>query len=503
MNEIHVAPAPHARLSRRHLLGGTAALGVLLSAAACNVLPSPFPPPINRLPVGGRPYFWAGVNYPWKTGQDFGNGAWGHSGVSDPTTYREIDADFGTMAAQGVRVIKWRVFGDGRYAPEFAPNGAVTGYDPFFYRDLDAALEIAARHNVQLVFTLFDSGFWATNCRSGDVQMGGHALTVLNPSLRQSIVDRAITPMLQHVAKSDRVLAYEIIAEPEWGIQGLNLDNDGRTKIPLAPVRDLVARAVTAIHRESHGLATVESNRFSNVPHWQGLGLDYYSFSWYDWLQPYEPLATPAAKLKLDRPLVLGEFPAGGSTYYHVPDVLTLAYTQGYAGAFGWSYWSGDGYGKWQQIAPSYTAWVQQHWNEVGLGDGVAPPAGGPVRQPVYPYTYDDLQLRLDQRAVVVDLKLTVSTGETVLPKAFLLELGNSQPLKGVDLKPAPGEPDLLTGRFTGVQVNKPYLISLGIFDLGYQLRKWFNNVRVFSIESGQLTTPTLKPTDLERPCGS
>jgi len=39
------------------------------------------------------------VNYPWKTGPDFGTGGWGHSGVSDPTTYQEIDADFANMAA--------------------------------------------------------------------------------------------------------------------------------------------------------------------------------------------------------------------------------------------------------------------------------------------------------------------------------------------------------------------------------------------------------------------
>ena len=107
------------------------------------------PAPTNRLVAAGQPAFWAGLNYPWKTGQDFGTGGWGHSGVSDATTYREIDADFANMAAQGVRVVKWRVFSDGRYGLQVGDNGNVIGLDDFFFPDLDAALEIAQRHDLR------------------------------------------------------------------------------------------------------------------------------------------------------------------------------------------------------------------------------------------------------------------------------------------------------------------------------------------------------------------
>ena len=108
----------------------------------------------------------------------------------------------------------------------------------------------------------------------------------------------------------------EIIAEPEWGIEELHQQSDARIKLPLAVVRDFVVRLTQAIHHHGSSLATVESNRFSNMISWQHLDLDYYSFSWYDWLEPYEPLATPAAAANLDRPIVLGEYPAGGSAYY-------------------------------------------------------------------------------------------------------------------------------------------------------------------------------------------
>src|ERR1051326_4165993 len=98
------------------------------------------PARLDRLP--GQSAFWAGLNYPWKTGQDFGTGGWGHSGVSDATTYQEIDADFANMAAQGVRVVKWRVFSDGRYGLHFSSDGDVTGVDDLLFPDIDAALDI-------------------------------------------------------------------------------------------------------------------------------------------------------------------------------------------------------------------------------------------------------------------------------------------------------------------------------------------------------------------------
>jgi hypothetical protein len=147
------------------------------------------PVPTDRLTAAGQPAFWAGLNYPWKTGQDFGTGGWGHSGVSDSTTYREIDADFANMAAQGVRVVKWRIFSDGRYGLQFGDNGNVTGLDEFFFPDLDAALEIAKRHDLYLVFTLFSSGFWTADCQSGQVHLGGQASTLTDPTKRQALID--------------------------------------------------------------------------------------------------------------------------------------------------------------------------------------------------------------------------------------------------------------------------------------------------------------------------
>src|SRR5690242_21253149 len=114
---------------------GLVALAVFTSREPIKDIFAPIGP-LDRLPVSGQPGFWAGLNYPWKTGQDFGTGGWGHSGVSDSTTYQEIDADFANMAAEGIRVVKWRVFSDGRYGLQFDDAGTVTGLDDFFLKDI-------------------------------------------------------------------------------------------------------------------------------------------------------------------------------------------------------------------------------------------------------------------------------------------------------------------------------------------------------------------------------
>jgi hypothetical protein len=460
------------------------------------------PAPTNRLIAAGRPAFWAGLNYPWKTGQDFGTGGWGHSGVSDSTTYREIDADFANMAAQGVRVVKWRVFSDGRYGLQLDANGLVTGLDDMFFPDIDAALEIAKRHDVYLVFTLFSSGFWTADCQSGTVHLGGQADTLIDPARRHALVDNAVVPLLDHLAASDRVVAYEIIAEPEWGITELNQEQDARIKLSAGIIREFVGDVTRQIHQHTRALATVESNRSSNMHTWQGVGLDYYSFSWYDWLEPYEPLATPASSANLDRPIVIGEFPAGGSSFYELPQALDTAYSLGYAGAFGWSYWGGDGISRWREVAPSFSTWVADHWSEVGLGRA-ARPALGRIPEQQYPYTYQDLTLQLDGTSVLAEMRIDVPSGEAYVPHAYLFQVGNTQPLEDMRLTAAPDHPGKLAARVSQAVEGRAYSISLAIFDPGGSLRKWFNNISIFAIAGGALTTPKVDTLTTELGCGA
>ena len=453
----------------------------------------------ERLFVGGRPYFWAGVNYPWKSYQDFGTGPWGYSGVADPTTYAEVDADFANLAASGVRIVKWRIFNDGRYSPDFDEEGRVTGLDERFFADLDAALEIARRHDVYLVFTLFGSGLWTTDCTQRGVQLGGHADSLTDSSKRQALIDNAIVPMLRHIGRNDRVLAFEIIAEPEWGIEELHHEEDNRVKVPLADVREFVRGVTDAIHRHTSALATIESNRASYMAHWRGLGLDYFSFSWYDWLEPWEPLDRAARSFTLDRPIVLGEFPSVDSTYYALDEVYDLAYRQGYAGAFAWSYGGADRHGDWQRVADVYLRWATSHWGGINVaGRGGAP--DGPVgfRQP--PYAFENVQIVSGRDVVCLQADVRVKNPGTYHIQWFLYEAtaNPSQPLEEQTVSFSEPQRRLFI-RLGSLDEAQPYKVSLGLFDEAYQLQKWFEGLAVLRVEHG---VPRLQTTVLEDPCG-
>src|SRR5205823_540063 len=100
---------------------------------------------------------------------------------------------------------------------DFDADGHTTGLDDHFFADVDAALALAKKHDLYLVFTLFNSGFWTTDCVQQGVQLGGHADSIVDPIRRRELVDQAIVPFLRHVAGSDRVVGYEVIAEPDWG----------------------------------------------------------------------------------------------------------------------------------------------------------------------------------------------------------------------------------------------------------------------------------------------
>lgn len=470
---------------------------LLIVMTASRVLPGPagFS---TRLTLNRRPSFLAGVNYPYKSAEDFGATAWGYAGVAQPTTRAEVETDFTNLARSGVRVVKWRVFNDGRASPRFDSGGYPTGLGDHFLADLDAALAIARRHGIYLVLTLFDSGFWTRDCTQQGVHLGGHADTLTDPAKRQALIDRVIVPLLRHLGANDRVLAFEIIAEPEWGIHELNHDQDNRLKVKLGDVRALVRQVTAAIHYYTPALATVESNRGSNVAFWRGLGLDYYSFSWYDWMEPWEPLDRPASSFGLDRPIVLGEFPGVGSRYYSLARIYDVALRQGYAGAFAWSYGNGDQYSDWDQVANDFLGWINGH-RGVTFDGHVSLPVG-PVQLLPPPYQLSSVSLQGAADGLWLQAAVRVAQPGTYHLQWFLYDAtagpGGANDEQTLSFT---GKPLLLTVPLGTLADGRTYKVSLGIFDQRYHLEKWFEGVAVLQVKGG---VAQLQSRVVEDPCG-
>jgi len=317
----------------------------------------PEPAERNRILFCDDNWYLLGVNYPWiHYGHDFGTTAWGHDGVSaDPAV---AEQDFEEMAACGIRVVRWFVFADGRASPEFDENGSVTGFDSFFFDDLDAALGVAQNHGIYLILVLFDFHLCDTARVENGVQLGGHADLITNPAKRQSFIDNALTPMLSRYQTHRHILSWEVMNEPEWA---MTIEGGGTVgqPVPTEAMQEFVHVIVQSVEENApQQLVTVGSASRKWLDLWKQSGLDFYQYHYYDWMESETPFDVHYDQLGLDKPCILGEFPTKNSNI-NVGTYLEKAWSNYLAGSLGWSFRAGDQYSGFS--CQPFMEWRQAH----------------------------------------------------------------------------------------------------------------------------------------------
>lgn len=341
--------------------------------------PAPVPP--AAVTLRGASAFLLGVNYPYRAyGNDFGANAWGAYGVHAPATSAAVDADFARMAALGVTTVRWFVFADGRAGITFDASGLPTGLDSSVVPDLDAALQIAARHGLYLDLVLLDFLFMRDATIDNGVQLGGHADVINTPSGQRAFIDLVLTPLLRRYATAPALLSWEVMNEPEWTLSdGGRVDGGISRPATLATFRRFTQQVADAVHRETDQYVTVGSGSARWVHNWVGLDLDYYQVHYYDWMRSSRAddlYRAGCGQLRLDRPVVVGEFPAAASATASLTGYLDRWYAGGCAGAWAWSFAGVDRWGS--PAAEALAAWAREHASVITLpplGDRMPPGA--------------------------------------------------------------------------------------------------------------------------------
>src|SRR4051812_36378953 len=102
--------------------------------------------------------FVVGANLPWfDYGLDFGANAWrATGGVGRPEARERVSRNLATLAQSGVQAVRWFLFCDGRAGICFDGGSQPSGLDDFVLRDVDAALGLAARERLAVMFVLLD-----------------------------------------------------------------------------------------------------------------------------------------------------------------------------------------------------------------------------------------------------------------------------------------------------------------------------------------------------------
>lgn len=385
---------------------GKLLLLLLVGIASAPIGLSSFQPVVSASPPGLVPWFcgeWylTGVNTPWHNGAygaDFGTvEEWGNYHAYDPVATAQMYAN---LSNAGANTVRWWIFTDGRGAPEFNSNsgGAVTGLDAQFLPSIESAIQLAAQANVYLIFDLWDFGMLDDEDISSGEHAGGHHDLIVDAAKRQSFINNALVPLLQHpiagtpytVGTHPNVLGWDIINEPEWGItESGAVDPDISQPVTLAEMQRFVAETAAAIHQYSNQHVTLGSaslkwnsdtalgatgNWWSDAdltPFAAAGTLDFYQVHYYGWMNgdeitwSYSPLFNSAAAAGLDKPTVIGEMPANALDLgVNLTQALNTLYSNGYAGIWLWSYeddGSGGLFGIWPTGEAELTTFNQAH----------------------------------------------------------------------------------------------------------------------------------------------
>lgn len=312
-------------------------------------------PVATGIPWGCRRRFLYGVNYAWRHfAGDFGGiPAWGQTGVAgDRANYR---ADLQRMHDHGASVIRWWMFPDFRGAGIlFDGDENPTGLGPTTLDDLAAALELAAETDLYLMLCLFSFDNFRPSREEYGVAIPGIAPLVRDEARRRRLLEQVVRPLARAAQADphhDRLIAWDVINEPEWAMTGPSpygdedYDPNGELEaVTHAQMETFVAETIAVLRAESEALITVGGTAWKWAHAWTRVDLDFYQIHMYDWINRWWPYSNPPATYGLtDKPVVMGEFPMGdltaGVTYDMVVDSW---WSNGYAGALSWMYDGAD-----------------------------------------------------------------------------------------------------------------------------------------------------------------
>jgi len=335
---------------------------ILLSVLCAAAFAGAAGPDRVTLPFGQK-VFVSGINVAWdRFAGDVG---------SEPLDTVWFGKMLKEVSDSGGNAVRWWLFTNCANAPTFDPaTKLANGPGSATISNVRTLLDMAYRRGIVVSLCLLSFDMMKANQKSDTL---ANQKLLLTAEGRKAFVDNALLPLVKAIGPHPAILAWEIFNEPEGMVKSIAGDWGGMTAsgvVQISDVQRMVNQCAGAIHRAQPGvlvsngswsfIATSNTlpgqhNHYSDSA-LKAVGgdpdgtLDFYMVHYYEWGgRAISPFHHAASYWGLDKPVVIGEFPAKGLSDSLGPvspaQAFQRLYDSGYAGAMGWTYTAHDGFG--------------------------------------------------------------------------------------------------------------------------------------------------------------
>ena len=311
----------------------------------------------NRLVINGKARFISGMNIAWNCfACDVGD---------YDVNLAPFETQFQQIKDAGGNAVRWWLHTDNEKCPKLDANGKVTGIGSKTIKNIQRVLDLAYSYGIVVSLTLFSFDLLENN----NAPAANEKFLTVESNL-DSYIENALKPILAAVGNHPAIMCWEVFNEPE----GMSSDAGGwaKKKIEMKHILRFTARIAAVVHDKTLKMASTGIHEFGKMKTWYSDAklktaagndplaskayLDFYMAHYYpEYIGTTgSPFHNPASFWGMDRPILIGEFPAqswgNGSGYGTVQSgtAMTItaayeyAYNNGYCGAMSWSMTEGN-----------------------------------------------------------------------------------------------------------------------------------------------------------------
>jgi len=343
----------------------------------------------GRLIINGHKMFISGMNIAWNS---FAND------VGDyPVNITPFVNQFKQIKTAGGNAVRWWLHTDNQRCPKLDENGAVTGLGAETINNIRTVLDSAYNYGIVVSLCLFSFDLLQGGNKTAD-QLTRNKKFLETPANLDTYIENGLKPMLEAVGNHPAIMCWEVFNEPE----GMTSDAGGWSteKTKMEHVLRFTARIAAVVHDKTLKMASTGIHEYGKMKTWYSddklkaaagndplaskAYLDFYMAHYYpEYLGTSgSPFHNPASSWGMDRPVLIGEFPAqswdgqNGYGYIQSGTAMTItaayeyAYDNGYCGALSWSMTEGapQKFGSFETTEPALENLYSKHKDDI---DGI------------------------------------------------------------------------------------------------------------------------------------